>query len=50
MAPKKKSRVDLLHLRALVQLEKGLMLLTKEDVKAMLIPLSFKLYEYTIAL
>jgi hypothetical protein len=33
MAPKKKSKVDLLHLRALVQLEKEPAPLTKEDVK-----------------
>ena len=50
MALKKKSRVDLSHLRALVQLEKGPTPLTKEDVKAMLIPSSFKSYEYTMAL
>jgi hypothetical protein len=50
MAPKKKSKVDLLHLRALVQLETEPTPLTKEDVKAMLIPSSYKSYKYTMAL
>ncbi|KAF1360100.1 hypothetical protein EJ07DRAFT_118025 [Lizonia empirigonia] len=50
MAPKKKSKVDLAYLRSLVQLEKESAPLTKEDVKAMLIPSSYKSYEYTMAL
>jgi hypothetical protein len=50
MAPKKKIKVDLSQLRALVQLEKEPAPLTKEDLKVMWIPSSFKSYEYTIAL
>jgi hypothetical protein len=50
MAPKKRSKVDLSHLRALVQLEKEPAPLTNEDVKALLIPSSYKSYEYTMAL
>ena len=50
MAPKKRSKVDLSHLRALVQLEKEPAPLTDEDVKVLLIPSSYKLYEYTTAL
>ncbi|KAF7449420.1 hypothetical protein A1F94_005576 [Pyrenophora tritici-repentis] len=50
MAPKKKCKVDLSHLRALIQLEKDLAPLTNKDVKAMLIPSSYKSYEYTMAL
>ncbi|KAF1359213.1 hypothetical protein EJ07DRAFT_121068 [Lizonia empirigonia] len=50
MAPKKKSKVDLAYLRSLVPLEKEPAPLTKEDVKAMLIPSSYKSYEYTMAL
>ena len=50
MAPKKRSKVNLSHLRALVQLEKEPAPLTNEDVKALLIPSSYKSYEYTMAL
>ena len=50
MAPKKKSKVDLAYLRSLVQLEKEPAALTKEDIKAMLIPSSYKSYEYTMML
>jgi hypothetical protein len=50
MAPKKKSKVDLSHLRALIQLKTEPTPLTKKDVKAMWIPSSNKLYEYTMAL
>jgi hypothetical protein len=50
MAPKKRSKVDLSDLRALVQLEKEPVPLTNEDVKAMLIPSSYKSYKYTMAL
>ena len=49
MAPKKKGK-DLAHLHSLVQLEEELTLLTEEDVKAMLIPLSYKSHKYTIDL
>jgi len=50
MAPKKKSKVELSPLRALIQLETEPTSLTKEDVKAMWIPSSYKSYEYTMAL
>jgi hypothetical protein len=50
MAPKKRSKVDLSHLRALIQLEKEPVPLTNKDVKAMLIPSSYKSYEYIMAL
>jgi hypothetical protein len=50
MAPKKTSKVDLSHLRALVQLETEPTPLTKEDLEAMWIPSTYKSYEYTMAL
>jgi hypothetical protein len=50
MAPKKISKVDLLHLHALVQLEKEPAPLTNKDVKALLIPSSYKSYQYSMAL
>jgi hypothetical protein len=50
MAPKKRSKVDLSHLRALIQLKKETAPLMNEDVKALLIPSSYKSYEYTMAL
>ena len=50
MAPKKKSKVDLAYLRSLVQLEKEPAPLTKEDVKAMLIPSSYKSHRCTMDL
>jgi hypothetical protein len=49
MAPKKKSK-DLAHLRSLVQLEEEPTPLTQEDVKAMLIPSSYKSHKYTMDL
>jgi hypothetical protein len=50
MAPKKRRKVDLDYLRSLVHLEKEPAPLTKEDIKAMMIPSSYKSHEYTMAL
>ncbi|CAN9286059.1 unnamed protein product [Alternaria alternata] len=49
MAPKKKSQ-DLAQLHSLVQLEEEPTPLTQEDVKAMLIPSSYKSHKYTMDL
>ncbi|RYN98913.1 hypothetical protein AA0119_g6816 [Alternaria tenuissima] len=49
MGPKKKTK-DLSHLYSLVQLEKKPTPLTEEDVKNLLIPLSYKLHTYTMSL
>ncbi|KAG9194063.1 hypothetical protein G6011_04098 [Alternaria panax] len=49
MAPKKKSE-DLAHLHSLVQLKEEPTPLTQEDVKAMLIPSSYKSHKYTMDL
>ena len=50
MPPKKKKEVDIAYLRTLVQLEKEPAPLTKDDIKARMIPSSYKDYLYTIAL
>jgi hypothetical protein len=49
MAHKRKNE-DLAHLHFLVQLEEELTPLTQEDVKAMLIPSSYKSHKYTMDL
>ncbi|CAN9201022.1 unnamed protein product [Alternaria alternata] len=49
MGPKKKIK-DLSHLYSLVQLEKEPAPLTEEDVKNLLIPLSYKSHAYTMSL
>jgi len=48
--PKKKSKVDLSHLRSLVHQEKAPAPLTADDIKNMMIPSSFKAHEYTMSL
>ncbi|EFQ93944.1 hypothetical protein PTT_08526 [Pyrenophora teres f. teres 0-1] len=48
--PKKKSKVNLSHLRSLVHQEKAPTPLTADDIKNMMIPLSFKAHEYTMSL
>lgn len=50
MAPRKRNKVDLEYLRSLAQQEKEPTLPTKDDIKATMIPSSYKQYEYTMAL
>ncbi|KAI0571376.1 hypothetical protein PtrSN002B_010372, partial [Pyrenophora tritici-repentis] len=50
MPPKKKSKVDLSHLRSLVHQENAPAPLTADHIKNMMIPSSFKAHQYIMSL
>ncbi|EMD90355.1 hypothetical protein COCC4DRAFT_68947 [Bipolaris maydis ATCC 48331] len=50
MAPTKRKKVDVEHLRSLAQQEQEPTPLTKEEIKATMIPSSYKQYEYIMTL